>query len=240
MISQSELHVYLEAQKQLIRVLAHHLVRVGKEVRLLDQNPSETSIIEKANRQWKRSSREGKFEMKEMPAPDTRDASMSQGREVLAVTSQRRYHLSATHSMTATCKPVGGFGTCIKDCKSDHFPCSPLPTDHPLASHQQLPPSPWSGKSPTIALDSDFISHDGLAYGESLTSEVSFLTPQNIPDHTHQIHVCCYCGATQSPYDTWDLHDLCQLCSSLYPGTALPNDELDRMTTRLGSMNLVV
>ena len=214
---------YDDAQKQLLRVLAHHLVLVGKKAQVLNPEYSETQIIEDASCQWKR---RATFEWQEMPTHGAlRTLSSARSGEASDIVSQCRYHLSRSHTVTDSCRPVGGFGTCIKDVDFGYFRCGPSPMDQLLASVEQLTLEPRPHGCSPIPPDIDLSSTAGLGCGCCSISDTTISTPPNPSQELFQRRMCQYCQNSWLPYGISIENDVCQSCALLLSGNILPLDD---------------
>lgn len=68
------MQVFFEAQKQLLRILTHHMIYLGERINLLDDSISKKLIVEGSHCQWKR---KPAFEWKELSALDAVDTQAS-------------------------------------------------------------------------------------------------------------------------------------------------------------------
>lgn len=202
---------YIDAQKQLLCFLAHHLVLTGQRAKLLDPSSSAVRVIEDASRQWKR---RATFEWMEMPAHTVGIITEDQNtRSILDTNSQCRSHLSRSHPVSESCRPAGGFGTCIKDVNRGYYICGPSPMDQLLEGTEQISLEPRFHGCPSTA--SDFDSSPGArpACGTSSISETTISTPQWTPEGTFPWLLCQYCQ-NYWIYDEMSIHqsNACPFC----------------------------
>lgn len=122
------------------------------------------------------------------------------------------------------CRPIGGFGTCVKDVDFLAFGGEPSPMDRILADIQQSTNGQWPEEAPTILFDSETSAIAVLSRANSSSSGTTISTPQHAAEDSFQDFVCFRCGDLWSPYEFWTQYDLCQSCSSLYPGGILPDE----------------
>ncbi|CAD6577888.1 MAG: hypothetical protein ASARMPRED_008441 [Alectoria sarmentosa] len=141
--------VFPEAQKHLLRILAHHMVYIAERIDLLDTNVSRKRIIEETACRW---NRRATFQLKAMPIPkdangqsdlvssyDTPDNSRTADETLPTGDPAHYYHLSRSHPTESSCRPAGGFGTCVHEQSMN---AKPSPLDIILASHQQTTSAP--------------------------------------------------------------------------------------------------
>ena len=164
---------FAEAQKQLLRVLAHYLLLIGDRAQLFEASVSASRVIEDALVQWQR---RATFEWSEMPPPISNgfvDNSNPYGST--NATSHCRYHLSCSHTATESCTPVGSFGTCVKDIIDKHDGGDPSPMDELLAGIEHI--TLESRSQAAVSRASDFGFSPSSGYAQTI-SENTITTPQ--------------------------------------------------------------
>ena len=168
---------YDNTQEQLLRILAHHLILIGKRTPILDSRSSEKQIIDDASSQWKR---KATFEWREMPNCGSSGTWNSRAAgEAPRRASSCRYHLSSTHPVSDDCRPVGGFGTCVWDLGSDSSCCGPSPMDQLLASIEGLSIDSVPQRSLYLEPNSDLHPNGTFACGCRSISDTTVSTPPN-------------------------------------------------------------
>ena len=148
-ISGPSVQVFPEAQKHLLRILAHHMVYIAERIDLLDTNVSRKRIIEETACRW---NRRATFQLKAMPIPkdadgqsnlvssyDTLDSWRTADETLPTGDPAHCYHLSRSHPTESSCRPAGGFGTCVHEQSMN---TEPSPMDLILAGHQQTTSAP--------------------------------------------------------------------------------------------------
>lgn len=136
--------VFSEAQTQLLRILAHHMVYIAERISLFEPNVSRKRIIQGSVCRW---NRRATFQWKKMPAPKDTDAlsdlvSSCDGEDNSTRADQssptgypaRCYHLSRSHTTTSSCRLAGGFGTCVHERSLN---TEPSPMDHILTDSER-------------------------------------------------------------------------------------------------------
>ena len=161
--SESLTHVFSEAQEDLLRILAHHMVYIAERINLLEPKVSRKRIIEGSASRW---NRRPTFQRSEMPAPkgtdaqsrlvsscDIQDNPRQADRALPAEYPARCYHLSRSHAIDSSCRLVGGFGTCMHE---QSLNSEPSPLDHLLANcHlQELQARPERTSTPGVECES--------------------------------------------------------------------------------------
>lgn len=209
---------YVATQTQLLRVLAHHLIFIGRQTKVLGLDLSESQIIEEASCQWKR---RATFEWKEIPftpsePTNVNTATNQDDLETDQAATQCRYHISRSHPASADCKPVGGFGTCIKDADIDVFGRELSPMDYILAGHQLSTTGGWLEEVSIDALDLDFSN-------DCSTTETTIFTPQSTLEGTPQNSERFGCEESWSSVKVWHCNTLCQARSVLTFNKAQPD-----------------
>ena len=210
-----------ETQDQLLRVLAHHLILIGKRTQILDSRLSEKQIIEDASSQWKR---KATFEWGEMPDHDFGGIWSS---ETLGRASSCRYHLSNTHAVSNDCRPAGGFGTCMKDIDFGHFCCGPSDMDRLLADIEGLSLDSLPPQSLCLEPDSESHPYGAFPCGCSSISDTTISTPQGIFEDIVPLAACqCYQNTWQSQ-GVQTTSPVCQSCAPLIFDNIAFNDPID-------------
>ena len=163
--------VFLEAQEHLLRILAHHMVYIAERLGILEKTISRKHIIEGAACRW---NRKAAFQWKQMPIPkdagtgsDLVSSCIVQGnssrtdRTLATGYPARCNHLSRSHHIRSSCRPAGGFGTCVHE---ESLNIEPSHMDHILSNFQQMTLAPRDGqarieRSSTPPVDPERIRH---------------------------------------------------------------------------------
>ena len=218
----------MKARNQLLRVLAHHLVFVGKRAQILEPGSSELQIIENASSHWKR---RATFKWTEMPGSITPHHSSSPSLDgPLATESGCHYHLSRTHTVGESCRSVGGFGTCIRDLNLQYSDSGPSPMDRLLADLEGL------SLQPTIqSLLSNAAEFDPPCFGRSgcgciLISDSIISCFESPSEHTVSSDQCHFCQNAWSSCETSIVTDLLQPCTSSWYNDSVTSDEWNGAT----------
>ena len=137
--------VFSETRAHLLRILVHHMVYIAERVGLLGPKVSKKRIIESSACRW---NRRAMFPWKVMPAPKDADVQSNLVSSCNVQGNSRRadgysptgypahyYHLSRSHPVRSTCRPAGGFGSCVHE---ESLNIEPSPMDHILARYKQM------------------------------------------------------------------------------------------------------
>jgi len=223
---------YELARDQLLRVLAHHLIRIGKEVNIIkisetekekaENGMTEKRIIDEASCQWKR---RAAFVWKEMPPHEVVGTTGHQSSRRLSEKNlQCRYHLSRSHPVTESCRPVGGFGTCVKDVNPWHFVHGPSPMDKLLVDIEQLSFEPRAQEAPSVIADFDLFPGGDFPCGGSSINGTTISTPQWGSEEGVEGFLCNCCRSACKYHEMSSQNVVCQACASPCPSEFLVDD----------------
>lgn len=172
--------VFSEAQEQLLRILALHMVYIAERIDLLGEEISRKRIIEGSASRW---NRKATFQWKEMPAPkdadvgshsasscDVQDGSRRVDRNLTTGYPARCYHLSRSHPTGSSCRLAGGFGTCMHE---DSRNIAPSPMDDILAGIQQMTLAPLDVQARTERTNHPRVDPESIRHAPHSTRRCS-------------------------------------------------------------------